>query len=229
MKTWFYTVETDCKDPEKLNEFRDWYDQIHIPDIFSTKAFVRASRYELVSANIPSGGFLVTYELHADDLKQVFKTHWENMKQREVQGRISPLVTPISRRIYEEPITFVNGNHSEDHTGLERYIYMVEVACKDKRRSREFEEWYQTIHIPDLLETPAFASAVRYRTVDPAPGEGDYLTVYEIWSNNLDQTLDEIKESMAVKRSQGRFSDLLVSVSRRFYREVSVFRPDSQS
>lgn len=41
----------------------------------------------------------------------------------------------------------------------------------------EFNDWYETEHIPVRLALPGFARAVRYREVD---GERKYLAIYEI-------------------------------------------------
>jgi hypothetical protein len=30
---------SDCKDPEKVDEFNDWYDNMHMPDMLKTPAW----------------------------------------------------------------------------------------------------------------------------------------------------------------------------------------------
>ncbi|NRG41036.1 hypothetical protein HRK28_08875 [Rathayibacter sp. VKM Ac-2835] len=49
-------------------------------------------------------------------------------------------------------------------------------------REAEFEEWYSTVHIPELLQLPGFVSAQRYEvlTADPASGPGRFVTAYTI-------------------------------------------------
>lgn len=42
---------------------------------------------------------------------------------------------------------------------------------------REFNEWYNTEHIPELLEVPGFLSGRRYQAVDGSP---QYLALYEL-------------------------------------------------
>jgi len=42
---------------------------------------------------------------------------------------------------------------------------------------REFNEWYNTEHIPELLEVPGFLSGKRYQAADGSP---QYLALYEL-------------------------------------------------
>ena len=62
----------------------------------------------------------------------------------------------------------------------------------------EFNEWYDTVHIPELLKVPGVAAAQRFVAVPWTKGElpdRQYLTVYE-----FDTDVDEVKE--AIKRAR---------------------------
>lgn len=47
-------------------------------------------------------------------------------------------------------------------------------------REDEFEEWYSTVHIPEILELPGFVSAQRYVISEEAAAGFRYATVYEV-------------------------------------------------
>jgi hypothetical protein len=99
---------------------------------------------------------------------------------------------------------------------MEQWLLLVEVNCKDESRQAEFDAWYDTIHIPDILGgSPGFKSATRYVIKYPAPNKGKYLAVYEIETDDLDKTLDAHKKNLDAKYAAGRNTDLTELVSRR--------------
>lgn len=54
-------------------------------------------------------------------------------------------------------------------------IMVVQSAPADPSREDEYNEWYSTVHIPEILSVPGFASARRYKSAD-----GSYLAIYEL-------------------------------------------------
>jgi hypothetical protein len=54
-------------------------------------------------------------------------------------------------------------------------IMVVQSAPADPSREDEYNEWYSTVHIPEILSIPGFAAARRYKAPD-----GSYLAVYEL-------------------------------------------------
>ena len=99
-------VESNCKDPVREKEFNDWYDQTHIPDIFETPCFVKASRYQLTKPAEGKGKYLAIYEIQSDDMDADMAKHNANMKSKQAQGRITDLITIVSRGIYKEISSF---------------------------------------------------------------------------------------------------------------------------
>ena len=50
--------------PDREDEFNDWYDNVHVPEICSVPGFVSARRYRAADGS----GYLAVYEIEADDL-----------------------------------------------------------------------------------------------------------------------------------------------------------------
>jgi hypothetical protein len=99
---------------------------------------------------------------------------------------------------------------------MERWLLVVEANCKDQTRDSEFNNWYNTIHIPDILTgSPGFKSAVRYVIRDPVRDKGKYLAIYEIETDDIKKTLEAHAKNMKEKIEAGRITDLLETVSRR--------------
>jgi hypothetical protein len=103
MKKYVLKVETKCKDPQREDEFQDWYDNIHIPDVLETKGFIKAERYELFDAGNNCGRYMALYEIETDDYGALMAAHGANMKAKEAQGRLTDLIEVVSRGIFKKP------------------------------------------------------------------------------------------------------------------------------
>lgn len=96
---------------------------------------------------------------------------------------------------------------------MERWLVLVETNCKDETRDSEFNHWYDTVHIPDVLSSSGPKSAARYVIKDPARGKGKYLTIYEIETDDIKKTMEASMKHMEDKRAAGRWTDLIETVS----------------
>ncbi len=104
---------------------------------------------------------------------------------------------------------------------MAKWLLVVETNCADAARETEFNEWYDKTHLPDVLETPGFIRATRYEHTKPSEGEANFLATYEIETDDVDGFVKTHRDNMAKKKAAGRFSELLVLVSRGFYRQLS--------
>jgi len=99
---------------------------------------------------------------------------------------------------------------------MENWLLLVEANCKDAKRQNEFDEWYDTVHIPDIVTgSPGFRSATRYVIKYPAPGRGMYLAIYGIETDDIEKTMEAHTKNLEQKNGLGRSSDLIELVSRR--------------
>ena len=104
---------------------------------------------------------------------------------------------------------------------MEKWCLAVASNCTDAAREAEFNEWYDKTHIPDVLETTGFIRATRYENIEPAEGEPKFLAIYEIETDDIDEFKKRQGDNIARKREAGRFSDLLVMVSRAYYKRLN--------
>jgi len=104
---------------------------------------------------------------------------------------------------------------------MEKWIRVVETNCTDAAREAEFNEWYNKVHLPDMLETPGIIKATRYEDIEPSEGQGKFLAIYEIETDDIDELMKASHDNIARKRAEGRFSELITSVSHRNYRQIS--------
>ena len=82
----------------------------------------------------------------------------------------------------------------------------------------EFNDWYETVHLPDLLSVEGLVAAQRFQLTGPGPqtlnraGEpavAQYLAVYELDTEDTDAVLERI----AAARSQWQMFDGLQLVA----------------
>jgi hypothetical protein len=104
---------------------------------------------------------------------------------------------------------------------MERWLLTVESNCADPSREGEFNKWYDTIHLADMLETPGVVGASRYENSNPAEGQGKFLAMYEIETENLEQTMAAVGEKVNKVIEQGRMSELAVILGGGLYRQIT--------
>jgi hypothetical protein len=104
---------------------------------------------------------------------------------------------------------------------MERWLLTVETNCADPSREGKFNKWYDTVHLVDILETPGIVRASRYEKSNPAEGQGKYLAIYEIETENLDQTMAAFGERVNKIVEQGRMSELVVILGGGLYKRIT--------
>jgi len=104
---------------------------------------------------------------------------------------------------------------------MAKWLLVVETNCVDTAREAEFNEWYDKTHLPDVLETPGFVRATRYENTNPPEGKGRFLATYEIGADDIDQVMKVHADTMTRKKAAGRYSELVMVVSRGVYRQTS--------
>jgi hypothetical protein len=64
-------VQSSPVSADREDEFNDWYDNIHVPEICAVPGFVSARRFKVPGTGEGDGGlpeYLAIYEIEADDL-----------------------------------------------------------------------------------------------------------------------------------------------------------------
>jgi hypothetical protein len=61
-------VQSGPADPAREDEYNDWYDNTHVPEICAVPGFVSARRYKVHGAPAGDPAYLAIYEIDADDL-----------------------------------------------------------------------------------------------------------------------------------------------------------------
>ncbi|MBQ75007.1 MAG: hypothetical protein CMQ20_08285 [Gammaproteobacteria bacterium] len=98
---------------------------------------------------------------------------------------------------------------------MARTTFLFYTNCSDPDREQELSDWYDQVHIPDVVSIPSFTSCTRYRLTGRqfGPAEGSlevkatYLSIVE-----CDLGADEAAENLASAaedwQERGRMSNL---------------------
>jgi hypothetical protein len=113
---------------------------------------------------------------------------------------------------------------TDEGVGVAKGIMVVESGPSDSSRDADYNEWYRTVHVPEMCAVPGIVSAQRYRRRDAGGGASDparhrYLTIYELEADDLAQPLDELARRSGDHRpppSDARRSPPVVTVYERF-------------
>ena len=83
---------SDCRDPEREDEFNDWYNNTHLPDMLEVPGMISATRW--MSAENMEGEkrkYLALYELEADSVDDFNAKVRERGMWTMKEGRFSDL------------------------------------------------------------------------------------------------------------------------------------------
>lgn len=105
---------------------------------------------------------------------------------------------------------------------MPKFLMTVRANCTPGQEA-EFNRWYDTCHVPELLMTPTLVAAQRYKLGDVRPPdypgyiapEFQYMTVYEIEADSLQHMKDNlwVPENIARIQKSGAFDSSRVDCS----------------
>jgi hypothetical protein len=95
------------------------------------------------------------------------------------------------------------------HDELKTFAFLVFTNPVDAQEY-EYNHWYDTVHLPDVLHIPGFISGQRFKLAQNASPDTDiphYLVRFEFKSYDLDATIADIKAR--VKSGKTRMSSTM--------------------
>lgn len=101
-----------------------------------------------------------------------------------------------------------------------KYMLVVGMKVDDPANEAEFNNWYNTIHFPDVLETPNFERATRWESTEPRLADAKYLALYEIETDDIQAAMKGLDETIAQKSKAGRMSSLGTPVIIGTYKQI---------
>jgi len=104
---------------------------------------------------------------------------------------------------------------------MEKWLIVVQADCADPSRESEFHEWYDKVHVPDILTVPGVVRVARYENVIAMEDQPKFLTALEVEAEDIWQVTAGLQANKAEAEQQGRVSELLKMVSGAVYRRIA--------
>ena len=104
---------------------------------------------------------------------------------------------------------------------MEKWLIVIQVNCTDPSKEKEFHDWYDNTHIPDVLTVPGIVRATRYENVTPGEIETKFLTLLEVEADDVWQVTTELQTHSAQAEKEGRMTTLLQIAAGAVYRQIA--------
>ena len=209
MQRWVNTEEMNCE-PTQEAEFHDWYQTVHVPRMFSTAGYCGVKQFEAKEARDGRGRFLSVYDLEAEAVDPAL-TKSQPITQ-------SDLVTPLWQNVFWRETSEHRASDFQK-SSLQRWLMVVEVHAAPSREA-EFTEWYDNVHVPDVLKTPGYVAARRYEIRDRHDGRGKYLALYYLDTNDIDESVKGRRAKREIEEQLGRSSTSRKELTIKVWRNV---------
>ena len=161
-------------DPEFEGEFNRWYDEEHLPRMLQISGFLSAGRYEAVT-----GGpkHLAIYELEDHNVLRS-SAYLDSQKYQPSAARQKTGTSRIGRNFLRNAYRQIFPVHTDpiDQTAEMAPVLQMGRIDVPAAVEEEFNDWYDTVYIPDYLAVPGVIDARRFVAVEGRP---KYLTLYE--------------------------------------------------
>jgi hypothetical protein len=180
---------------DKEADFNHWYNEEHLAERLAVPGFLAGARYEAVK-----GGpkHLAVYELESPAVldsaayKRVQQnpTAWTKRCSPEVIG------TTYIRNVY----TMIHPQALTPAAAASSMAPALQLGRMDvpAEVDREFNEWYNTIYVPNYEKVPGVIRGRRYRAVAGTP---TYLTFYEFEHPKVSESAAWLAQRDAVPAS----------------------------
>lgn len=164
-------------------EFNEWYDTEHVPERLRIPGFINAVRW--IGADDPKVS-LAIYDL--ESLEVLRKPEYKAVSPENFSPWAKRLLVRKCRRLLRFNAEQVGTRNvaPDEAKGLLVFTTNVDAAAE-----AEFNEWYDTEHIPRLSALPGVLMARRFKAAGPSiAGSGDrkYVATYHLTSPEVCET-----------------------------------------
>ena len=164
-------------------EFNRWYDEEHMLRLAGIPGFISGARYRALR-----GGpkYLAMYELEDHNVLRSAAFR-DNVRYNPSPRRTTVSPSHVGRNFllngYRQ-IFPVMLNPADDPPEAPRFLQMGRMDIPPAMED-EYNDWYNTVFIPDFLKVPGVLGARRFMAIEAEP---KYLTVYDFANPNVPDT-----------------------------------------
>ena len=170
-----------CNAPARAGEWLRWLDEVHLPDLRASEGVRAATAWALrvqPEPGMPSVGFshAILIELSGDLARSVDRIHAREDAWREA-GRLDR-----NHCVMVEDRLRAHGRHANKPLpgpALLGHI-LAYVHCNDPRQEKEWDEWNDTVHMPDMLASDGFTGVSRWLREPRSERGANFVTLYDV-------------------------------------------------
>lgn len=203
-------VLTNPGSPEAEDAYNDWYTNVHVPDVLEVPGYVSAVRYRAFPSWQPvAQRYLTIYDLEVTDAEHIQRISDEHMR-RIGAGEMRRSPDGVMDRDTMRAMYYLERSARQtsklQQADIPEGVFLAFAAAASPDRIAELDQWYDTQHLPDVLDLPGFTAAQRYTMTDinmvgqPWVTDNPLLTVYEHMHPNQDAygaAFGQIRERIA--------------------------------
>lgn len=177
-------------------EYQDWYANQHLGDLVAVPSVLEAKLHTVTDHTPSRWRHVAIYKL-AGEPEAALAEIMEYGKAGKIEpstasdptDRLMGLATPISDWVGEP-------SHPDN-------VKLVVFSNPLPGQDEEYNRWYTDEHLDDVLKVPGFVGAQRYSFASPPgapPPEWNYLALYEIHRDRVDEAFPGLFEATAAGR-----------------------------
>jgi hypothetical protein len=193
--------------PGREEEYNNWYDHQHAPDVVSIPGFVSAQRYvwsehQLRPDTRAPTKYMIEFKIVTNDVAAVYAE-----VIRRIREHITVIGTAIAPgtggsftyRAITDVVSGKGGNVSASGQGSpEHYVQMVFGSAAPGKEA-QFNDWYNHVHSPSVASTPGFERWQRFELSPVQLGEPHadrYMVKFDIGTRDIDSVFAAFREKM---------------------------------
>ena len=182
---------------DKEDDYNAWYNEEHIAERLAIPGFLSAARYESDSPGAPK--HLAMYELENIDVMTSEAYLSVRGNPTEWTKRCSPdvIATTYIRNTYEQ-IFPAEVEEGTAQSGMAPALQIGRMTVPTDLDA-EWNEWYNSVYVPNYMKVPGCIRGRRYRTV---VGEPAYSTVYELEYPDVSKTDEWLRQRAIDPRNE---------------------------
>ena len=82
--SWVFIVGTVCTEPSREQEFNEWYNKVHIPELCRSPGIKGAQRYQILDPEEGYPQYIAIYEVDGEEGMKSFNEHIRKQQRGEV-------------------------------------------------------------------------------------------------------------------------------------------------
>jgi hypothetical protein len=194
------------------DEFHDWYDLEHIPERLRVPGFLNAERW--IGDENPKIA-VATYDLANPQV--LYSVPYQAIGGDNASVWTKRVTAMCHRLMRYEGEQLVPGGQAAPAGAAALLVATMNV---DPAAEHEFNEWYNSEHLPQLAAVPGVLCARRFRAADTA-SERRYLALYHLTGTDVSRSAawTTAADTEWTRRMRPHFRDLLVLRCKRYVRQ----------